>query len=222
MDIDAATLEVWKTTIEVQKHFNELSLRVRSIAITVLGAFLASAGYALKERAAVTFLGKDVSLTGMILLAALVCWIVFYVMDRLWYHRLLRAAVQHGRKVEAALKEAVPASGLTGTIDDASPLWGLRAGHRLSIFYGFIAMLLWLGAGSSLRASPLYYIIGVVFALIATALEFWPRGAKPRFSPTAPDLPKHTASSFPKTFGSKRDARLMAGMARKRLFRSRW
>lgn len=46
---DAAKLEVWKATIDVQKHFNELGLRVRSIAVTVLGALLAAAGYALKE-----------------------------------------------------------------------------------------------------------------------------------------------------------------------------
>src|SRR5206468_4177522 len=103
----------------------------------------------------------------------------FYVMDRLWYHRLLRAAVQHGRKVEAALKAAVPTSDLIGTIDDASPIWGLRAGHRLSIFYGFIAMLLWLGAGSSLKAGIYYYIVGGVFTLAATGLEFWPRSATP-------------------------------------------
>lgn len=175
MDVNAATLEVWKTTIDVQKHFNELGLRVRSIAVTVLGAFLATAGYALKERSGVQFVGQQVSLTGMILLAALVCWIAFYVMDRLWYHRLLRAAVQHGRKVEQSLIASLPVVDLTGTIDDLSPIMGLRAGQRLSIFYGFVAVLLWLGAGTSLRASAQYYWAGTALMLVALLLEFWPR-----------------------------------------------
>lgn len=171
MNVEAATLEVWKTTIEVQKHFNELSMRVRSIAVTVLAAFLAAAGYALKEKSAVGFLGQRVSLTGMILLGALICWLAFYVMDRLWYHRLLRAAVRHGRKVEEALKGSVATIDLTETIDDASPIWGMRAGHRLSIFYGFVVVLLWLAGGSALGASSPYYILGSVFLLVAAALE---------------------------------------------------
>ena len=165
------TLEVWKTTIGVQQHFNELSLRVRSIAITVLGGFLAVAGYALKERASVEFMGQQISLTGAILLAALLCWAAFYVMDRLWYHRLLRAAVQHGRIVEEHLRPTVPSIGLTATIDDASPIWGLRAGHRLSIFYGFIAVILWVGAGAALRAASPYYLVGVMCFLIAVTFE---------------------------------------------------
>ena len=35
-------LEVWKTTVDVQKHFNELELKIRNFAITVVGAFLAA------------------------------------------------------------------------------------------------------------------------------------------------------------------------------------
>lgn len=170
-DSDAATLEVWKATIDVQKHFNELGLRVRSMAVTVLGALLAAAGYALKDHRTVDFLGGKASLTGTILLAALICWTAFFVMDRLWYHRLLKAAVLHGRRVEEALIKAVPTIGLTTTIDEASPLIGLRAGHRLSIFYGFVAVLLWLGAGSALKATSPYYLLGAVSLLVAITLE---------------------------------------------------
>jgi hypothetical protein len=168
---DNPTLEVWKITIDVQKHFNELGLRVRSIAVTVLGAFLAAAGYALKEHSKVDFFGEQVSLTGTILLGALICWAAFFVMDRLWYHRLLKAAVSHGRTVENILEGSVPGIGLTGAIDEASPIWGMRAGHRLSIFYGFVAVLLWLGAGSALQAGSPYYVVGLVIIIIGLASE---------------------------------------------------
>lgn len=176
-DSERILLEVWKTTIDVQKHFNELGLRVRSIAVTVLGVFLGAAGYALQAPRTVGIMGEYVSLTGMILLAALVCWVAFFVMDRLWYHRLLKAAVKHGRKVEDVLKASIPCIGLTGTIDDASPLWGLRAGHRLSIFYGFIGALLWLAAGMALQAGWPYYAGGSAIVLLVVALEFWPARA---------------------------------------------
>lgn len=149
---DEAALEVWKVTVDVQKHFNDLGMRVRSIAITVLGAFLAAAGYALKEQQTVSLGGTPVALTGLILTSALVCWAAFYVMDRLWYHRLLKAAVVHGRKVELALTQAVPSIGLTHTIDAESPLFGIRAGHRLSAFYVAIAVLLLIAAGVAFQS----------------------------------------------------------------------
>jgi hypothetical protein len=176
---NSLTLEVWKATIGVQQHFNELGMRVRSIAVTVLGALLAAAGYALKEHSDVDFFGRKVSLTGTILLAALVCWAAFYVMDRLWYHRLLKAAVAHGRNVENALLGSLPNIGLTTTIDNASPLMGLRAGQRLSIFYGFVAVLLWLGAGSALRSSAPYYLVGTLLFLAAITLELSSRSDVP-------------------------------------------
>jgi hypothetical protein len=168
-------LEVWKVTIDVQKHFNDLCLRVRSIAVTVLGAFLAAAGYALREHQSVTVLGKAASLAGLILLAGLICWTAFWLMDRLWYHRLLRAAVRHGRKVEQALVETVPVIGLTCTIDDESPLLGMRAGHRLSVFYGFVAVLLFVAAGMALEAPTLYHIGGFAVLLAIFVTEFWPQ-----------------------------------------------
>lgn len=62
-------LEVWKATLEVQRHFNDLGLRVRSLAITVLGAFMAAAGYAFKE--------QNNNAAGLILSAGLVCWLAF-------------------------------------------------------------------------------------------------------------------------------------------------
>lgn len=146
MEGEQASLEIWKVTIDVQKHFNELSMRVRSIAVTVLAAFLAAAGYALKGAMTVVILGQTVSLAALTLAAGLLCWAAFYLMDRHWYHRLLRGAVAHGIKVEEALAERLPIIGLTGSIAYVSPMtvWGVKthARHRLDIFYGIIGLLL--------------------------------------------------------------------------------
>lgn len=127
MDKEAIALEVWKTTIEVQKHFNEIGIKIRSIAVTVLGGFLAVAGYAFKE--------NNDALAGVIILASLVCWYSFYLMDRLWYHRLLRAAVDHAEQIEKDQQGVIPNIGLTTRIKADSHLLGKSAGERLTFFY---------------------------------------------------------------------------------------
>lgn len=172
------TLEVWKVTIDVQKHFNDMGLRVRSLAVTILGATLAAAGYALRDEAAVSVLGwGNASLTGVILMASLVCWLVCFVMDRMWYHRLLQAAVKHGRKVEKLLAQKVPGIGLTETIDDASPIWITRAHHRLTLFYGSIAGMLWYATGDSLGFGRGWFILGAALGILTLLIEFRPRAA---------------------------------------------
>lgn len=173
---DNPTLEVWKVTIDVQKHFNDLSLRVRSLAVGILAALLAAAGYALKDHETVTLFGRERSLAGLILLAALICWLVCYVMDRMWYHRLLQAAVAHGRKVEAELIVSIPNIGLTTAIDDASPIRGLRAYHRLSIFYASIALILVVGVGVALQTGRTYWGFWAIVGLIVLGLRYWPKG----------------------------------------------
>lgn len=145
MDNKAIGLEVWKATIEVQKHFNEIGIKIRSIAVTVLGGFLAVAGYAFKE--------DNHALAGVVTLASLACWIAFYLMDRAWYHRLLQAAVRHGERIEADLKASIPNIDLTTQIRAASPVMGLNAGWRLSFFYLIIGAILAMTASVLLNAS---------------------------------------------------------------------
>ena len=165
---EKALLEVWKVTIDVQKHFNDLSMRVRNIAITVLGAFLAAAGYALKDGSTVTLLGERFSLTAWVLVAALLCWFAFYLMDLHWYHRLLRGAVKHGIQVERALQGRLPEVGLTQAIDAASPVYRLRASQRLTIFYGLIGGMLIAAALAAFHARSFYFV--ALAALVTVAL----------------------------------------------------
>src|SRR3546814_14384707 len=59
---DENRIEIWKTIIDVQKHFNELEMRIRNVAVTVLAAFLAAAGFTTKENIYVTLCVGLVSL----------------------------------------------------------------------------------------------------------------------------------------------------------------
>lgn len=143
----ALALEVWKKTIEVQQHFNDLELRIRNYAITLLVAVLGAVGLTANKALSFTLFGFTRSSTAILLGAGLVAWLAFYVMDRWWYHRLLQGAVQHGEFIEAELRNIIPGIALTGAISKASRFkllgrWTIHAANRIDFFYGLISLLL--------------------------------------------------------------------------------
>jgi FMN phosphatase YigB (HAD superfamily) len=139
-------LDTWKKTVDVQQHFNDLELRIRNYAVTVLGASLGLAGYAFKENLQVIFSHHSVSVTGLILLFSIVPWLSFYFMDRWWYHMLLLGAVDNGTFIENRWGKHFPEMALTQSISRRSPLrfWKitLHAQNKIDAFYGLITLLL--------------------------------------------------------------------------------
>jgi hypothetical protein len=135
-------IEVWKKTIEVQEHFNDLELRIRNFAITVLGAVLSGTALSFKEGLTV--------LAALLVFVALVTWLAFYFMDRFWYHRLLYGAVKQGVKIEKRLVNVLPEIDLTNTIGLESPLHitingkerEINTTRKMDLFYGVVAFLL--------------------------------------------------------------------------------
>jgi hypothetical protein len=129
-------LEAWKQTIQVQQHFNDIELRIRNYAITLLGALFGIAAYAFKEHV-------ESGVILCVLLGGLFLCYAFYFMDRHWYHRLLIGAVEHGQMIESSSPAEL---GLTGSIGRKSPvkLWyrkkELHSDDKILIFYGFIAL----------------------------------------------------------------------------------
>lgn len=158
MSPEERLLESWKVTIEVQMHFNELEMKVRSFAITVLAAFLAAVGFVLKEDLELRIFGKGLSLSGMILLAAILCWGAFYLMDRLWYHRLLRGAVNQGISLENQAKTIFPELNLGNEISKASPVKFRNKDYgsdkKIDIFYGLIGGVLLFAAAVAFLNDP--------------------------------------------------------------------
>lgn len=153
---DAADqVEIWKKIVDVQQHFNDLELRIRNFAIVVVGAFLGLGGYALKERDFTSFLGPPVVLASPIVLSSLLPLFAFYLMDRLWYHRLLDGAVKAGIEAEAQLRDLGLKVDLGGQISKASPFtipllnWKVHSRHKMDGFYGLLALAI-IGLGASL------------------------------------------------------------------------
>jgi hypothetical protein len=143
MDPDEKKIEAWKTAIEVQQHFNDLQLRLRSFLLTVVGAILTAAAYALKEHVVVHFGCFSTSLSAVVCLLGLIVTFGFYYMD--WgYHQLLSGAVKHGLEIEASSKSSLPELGLTAAIKTSSTarkflgVFPTRSLSRLNWFYGVL------------------------------------------------------------------------------------
>lgn len=154
-------IDIWKKSVEVQQHFNELELQIRNFAVTLLVAVLGATAFALKEHYVITVFNINMSLAAGVCLAGIPGWLGFYFMDRHWYHRLLVGSVKQTVVIENRLKDTIPEIGLSKAIGDASP-WNLgpfeiHSSEKIDIFYSvglsvFIALtclLLLLGTGST-------------------------------------------------------------------------
>jgi phosphoglycolate phosphatase-like HAD superfamily hydrolase len=143
-----ALIEVWKKTVDVQQHFNDLELRIRNYAITLIVATLGAASLIENQRIRVIFLGHVTPLATILVMGGLAAWFAFYFMDRYWYHKLLFGSVEHGRYIETRLRRIMPELKLASTIAEASPLkipWTnmeLHSWHKLDVFYGLMGIFL--------------------------------------------------------------------------------
>src|SRR5882762_672772 len=88
MDNQQILIEAWKQTIAVQMHFNDIAMKIRAFALTLIAAILTAQSFA------------AVRIIWLPIVAALGCWVAFYMMDRWWYHYLLLGAVLHAEDLE--------------------------------------------------------------------------------------------------------------------------
>ena len=188
-DLLGHQIDIWKKVVDVQQHFNDMEMRIRNYAITLLVAVLGAAALGIKEGISVPILGVRPPLGALVLAAGLVGWIAFYLMDRLWYHRLLHGAVVQGMEIENRLKPVLPEIALSDAIKTASPFtwFGTKVGsdEKMDIFYGSIAVLLvamivaaWSAETSSTPAPPEPERVNL-------HVDNWPPGARLVLPPPA-------------------------------------
>jgi hypothetical protein len=93
--------------VDVQAHFNDIALRLRSAAIGLLVAVVGASGYAV--------VANQWPLALTVLFVGGLGWRAFHMMDRYWYHVFLRAAGIHAGKIEDELKPIIPRMGSQST-----------------------------------------------------------------------------------------------------------
>jgi phosphoglycolate phosphatase-like HAD superfamily hydrolase len=132
-------VEVWKKTVDVQQHFNDLEMRIRNYAVTVAVAVIGASGLVLRDGISVSLFGLHIPLASLFLLGGAMGLTAFWFMDRHWYHRLLYGAVKHAADIEARHKRDLPDIGLSEAIKKESPFRlgkiSIHSSQKLSGFY---------------------------------------------------------------------------------------
>ncbi len=109
------TIEAWKQTIENQRHFNEICIKIRTLAITTISAFIGAIGFLVKDLEKISEL--NILIYGTITAMTTVAWFAFYFMDVGWYHKLLSGSVNHAIKnIEEKNKNEFPELSLSTEI----------------------------------------------------------------------------------------------------------
>jgi hypothetical protein len=151
--------EVWKQTIAVQQHFNDIEWRIRQLALTAMTFALGAAAVAAKDGTAVSAFGIDLKLATLILSFGFILWMSFYFVDQVWYHRLLVGAVRHGELIETEIQKLLPSVSLTHAISRASP-YEVKLGSKTLMIH------------SKVKLRIFYIIGGMVLIAAAGALQF--------------------------------------------------
>ena len=147
MDEKQVTLEAWKQAVAVQMHFNEMAMKLRAFALTLVAALVTAESLSTN--------------TGVATVAALVVWLAFYLMDRFWYHCLLIGSVLYGRALESHADEKLEMKfppnpnpppiysesllGLADYIGQANQEhWKWRVNRKIDTYYGLVALALFI------------------------------------------------------------------------------
>lgn len=139
-------LEAWKKVIDVQQHFNDIEMRIRTLAITAVGAIFGAIGFIYENQIKYSLQGQEFPIERMLLVVAIIAVFGFWGMDRLWYHRLLIGAVKQGILLENEIEKTVPGIRLTKMIGEESAVVvfnrKIRSTNKLDLFYGMIISFL--------------------------------------------------------------------------------
>ncbi|MDG0805720.1 HAD family hydrolase [Pectobacterium brasiliense] len=142
-------VEIWKTAIDVQKHFNDMSMRVKHYAILMLTAFLGAIGFIYKNQGqmAITIDGHAINLTGILGVVAILVWNLIFFMDYIWYHPMLKGSVMSALSIEERLRFDLPTLNLTKTIGEHSHKYVLfdkpfNSNRKAMYFYNGVTITL--------------------------------------------------------------------------------
>jgi hypothetical protein len=90
-------IEVWKSVIGVQQHFNDIAMRIRSMFVTILLALFAAIGFMLDKKFSIHVAGTTIQYVVLLPLFGIACTYLFYFIDRYWYRRARSLPSAHGR-----------------------------------------------------------------------------------------------------------------------------
>ena len=113
-------LDTWKAIVDVQMHFNDIGMRIRSMFVTILLALFASIGFLLDKKLSLELGRLNILFATLVPLFGIFGTMLFYFVDRYWFHRLLKGAVNHAIKIEGQYGAQLPELALSAEIGKES------------------------------------------------------------------------------------------------------
>jgi hypothetical protein len=138
--------------IDVQMHFNEMVMRVRNLAVTLILAVFGAAAYSMQNPYFIHIFG-EVHIAALIIAFGLAAWASLWVMDLWHFHLLLRGAVKFSTDIEDAYKDDALLGkilGMTKAISRSSRHWfgcekllgfKVTAAGKLHVFYAIVMLV---------------------------------------------------------------------------------
>lgn len=115
-------VDIWKHAVGVQMHFNDMGMKIRTLYFTVLAAAMGLVGVVQEKLIEVQAPRITVDMALFVMVAVIPISMLFYFLDKHWYHRLLLGAVNHCIFIETKYKDVLPEIALGAAISKESPV----------------------------------------------------------------------------------------------------
>lgn len=97
---------VWKESINVQMHFNDLIMKIRATTTTVITAIFGASAFFLKDSNIFISLFKyDIHISALIVLIGLTFLAAFCILDYCYYLQLLLSSVSFTENIEKRIDD---------------------------------------------------------------------------------------------------------------------
>jgi hypothetical protein len=101
-------------------HFNEIGMRIRGLFVTILLALFASIGFLLDKELSLQIWRINIQFAVLVPIFGIFGAMLFYLMDRYWFHRLLKGSVNHAIQIEKTYRGMIPELALSDEIGKES------------------------------------------------------------------------------------------------------
>lgn len=97
--------EEFKLSVDVQMHFNDMLMKMRTLVITFIITIFGAAAYLLKERIHVKIINYQIHPSAFIVLFGVILSIGVFVMDYFYYYKMLIGAVNRSYDIKTKFDE---------------------------------------------------------------------------------------------------------------------
>ena len=150
-DIDIQKLslliEEWKTVIQTQMHLNDMLMKMRTAAISMVVAVFSAAAVVIGQfpDSYLRILGKETHISILIIIFGIALWLGIFAIDYGYYYKMLLGAVKRGYEFDEAFEdtkiyENMTPFGLSSRIRDKIGKPGASK-YFLFAFYGVVLVV---------------------------------------------------------------------------------